>query len=117
MYGKLKKINDSIDELREILKYFDKTNESLLKVQKASEGIFGKMEAMKTDMANSYDELDDLERKLSSDLELMERRIEGFDDEEVCEAQSSHPLPRRGKNKENLSVENKAKGARKSSEV
>ena len=43
IYGKLKKINDSIDELRETLKYFDRTNESLMKVQKLSEGIFGKM--------------------------------------------------------------------------
>lgn len=32
-FGKLSKINESVGELRETLKYFDKTNESLLRVQ------------------------------------------------------------------------------------
>lgn len=33
VFGKLSKINESVGELRETLKYFDKTNESLLRVQ------------------------------------------------------------------------------------
>jgi hypothetical protein len=40
------------------LKYFDKTNESLVKVQKLSEGALAKMDAMKGEMANSYDDID-----------------------------------------------------------
>ena len=55
VYGKLRKIQENVGELKETLKYFDKTNESLLKVQKLSENIFEKMEGMKGDMAASYD--------------------------------------------------------------
>jgi hypothetical protein len=58
IYTKLRKIYESVNELKETLKYFDKTNESLMKVQKLSEGVLGKMDAMKGEMVNSYDDID-----------------------------------------------------------
>jgi Ca2+-binding EF-hand superfamily protein len=57
---KLRKIYESVNELKETLKYFDKTNESLIKVQRLSEGVLGKMDAMKGEMVNSYDDIDEL---------------------------------------------------------
>ena len=50
-------------------------------MQKLSEGIYEKMEGMKENMADSYDELDELEQRFSADLELYERRIEGGGDQ------------------------------------
>lgn len=80
MYGKIKKINESVDELRETLKYFDKTNESLMKVQALTENIFGKLDNIRNEMALGFDELQEAADKFSSDLELLDRRIEGFED-------------------------------------
>jgi hypothetical protein len=68
IFAKLRKIHESIAELRESLKYFDRTNESLMKVQRLSEGVFAKMEAMRSEMADGYDSIDDSERRLSADL-------------------------------------------------
>lgn len=76
-------------------------------MQKLSEGIFGRMEGMKNEMANSYDELDEMERKISGDLDMIGRRIEGFDEEEAGEYYAPVPVPataKKSKNKENLSV-------------
>ena len=54
--GRLGSIRTGVGELKELLKFYEKKNEYLVKVQKLSESIVMNMEGLKEEMAEKYNE-------------------------------------------------------------
>jgi|JI6StandDraft_1071083.scaffolds.fasta_scaffold08845_8 hypothetical protein len=54
--GRLGSIRTGVGELKELLKFYEKKNEYLVKVQKLSESIVMNMEGFKEEMAEKYNE-------------------------------------------------------------
>ena len=67
-FHKLGDVTHDIQALRNVLKFYDQSQEYLVKVQNSSESIFGKLEQFRAKMGTAYQTLADQEETLDEEL-------------------------------------------------
>ena len=91
IFNKLSSIKGGIEELRETLKFFERKDNYLLKIQNISEGIISRMDGFKGEMAGDYEKYATVEESLTRELDILGIKVEQLEkNEEVHE--ESHPI-------------------------
>lgn len=100
--ARLGQIQRGVADLKELLKFYEKNSEYLVKVQRVSESVVEQMEQMRQDMADQFGACLEQEEALLGELELWDARVDALENGQDATRPPQPAQPEPGKENHRL---------------